>query len=189
MKNMEKKIWICSDTHFGHQRDFLWGPRGFKNIYEHDRQIIENWNSVVGVEDEVYHLGDVMLNDNEYGLSCLKQLKGKIHIIQGNHDTGSRLELYPQCWNVVEVCAAKYLRVGNQYYFLCHYPTLTSNLDNNKPLKARVINLCGHTHTKDRWCDWNKGVIYHCELDAHNNFPVEVSQIREEIQEKINKGR
>ena len=41
------KIWFTSDLHFGHDREFLWGPRGFENIQEHDAVIFEKWNSVV----------------------------------------------------------------------------------------------------------------------------------------------
>ena len=79
---MEKKIWLTSDTHFGHDRDFLYKPRGFKNIWDHDKTIIENWNNIIQPNDEVYHLGDVMLGNNEYGMvpvpfstvTALKQL-------------------------------------------------------------------------------------------------------------------
>ena len=89
---MENKIWFVSDTHFGHQKEFLWGPRGFESSKEHDEAVIRNWNSVVAPEDIVYHLGDVMLGDNEYGLECLKRLNGKIHIISktehGNKQKG-----------------------------------------------------------------------------------------------------
>ena len=44
---MENKIWFTSDPHFGHQKEFLWGPRGFNSSLEHDEAIIQNWNSVV----------------------------------------------------------------------------------------------------------------------------------------------
>ena len=93
------KIFVTSDTHFGHDREFLWGPRGFISHVDHDRQVIENWNSVVGPDDIVYHLGDVMLGDTEYGMGCLAQLNGHIKIIRGNHDTDRRWALYatPQC--------------------------------------------------------------------------------------------
>lgn len=30
------KIFLTSDLHFGHQREFLYGPRGFNTIQEHD---------------------------------------------------------------------------------------------------------------------------------------------------------
>ena len=122
-----------------------------------------------------------MLNDNDYGLSCLKQLKGKIHIIRGNHCTDARIALYKECLNVVEVCDAKYLKVGKQSFFLSHYPCLTSNFDMNKPLNRRIINLCGHTHCKNKYKDMDKGLIYHVELDAHNCKPISIEEIIKDI--------
>lgn len=179
-------IYVTSDTHFGHSKNFLYEPRGFKNIYDHDNTIIKNWNKIVQPEDDVYLLGDVMLNDNDYGLSCLKQLKGQIHIIRGNHCTDARIALYKECWNVVEVCDAKWLKIGKQSFFLSHYPCLTDNHDDGKPLNRRVISLCGHIHTSDKWYDWNNGLIYHVEMDAHNCTPVSAEQIINDIKEKIN---
>ena len=37
-------VWFTSDLHLGHNKPFLYEPRGFKNIQEHDNAIIENWN-------------------------------------------------------------------------------------------------------------------------------------------------
>lgn len=174
-------IYITSDTHFGHSKPFLYEPRGFKNIYEHDNTIIKNWNEIVQPEDDIYLLGDVMLNNNNDGLSCLKQLKGRIHIIRGNHCTDVRIALYKECWNVVEVADAKWLKVGKQSFFLSHYPCLTSNYDCDKPIKRRTISLCGHSHTKNKFEDMDKGLIYHCELDCHNCYPVLLDNIINDI--------
>lgn len=181
-------IYFTSDTHFGHEKDFLWSPRGYNSIYEHDKDIIQKWNNIVTSDDDVYHLGDVMLGDNDYGLSCVKQLNGKLHIVRGNHDTNTRIELYKNCPNIVEVTEGKYFKWNKQNFYLSHYPTLTSNHDADKPLKRRVISLCGHTHTTDPFCDWDKGLIYHVELDAHNCYPILIDNIVEEIKMKINKG-
>ena len=47
------------------------------------------------------------------------------------------------------------------------------------PLKKQVINLCGHSHTVNHFADMDKdkGYIYHCELDAHNMYPVSIDTI------------
>ena len=165
------KIFITSDTHFGHDKDFLYRPRGYNSIQEHDIDIIKRWNEIIQPNDEIFHLGDVMLGDNDYGLSCIKQLKGKIHIIRGNHCTDTRMELYRNCHNVVEVCEGKFLKYKKYSFYLSHYPTITSNYDVDKPLKARVISLAGHSHTKDQFKDMDKGLIYHCELDTNDCYP------------------
>ena len=178
-------IYLTSDTHFGHSKNFLYEPRGFKNIYDHDNAIIKNWNEIVQPEDDVYLLGDVMLNDNDYGLSCLKQLKGQIHIIRGNHCTDARIELYKTCPNVVEVCDAKWLKYKKQMFFLSHYPCLTDNHDTDKPLSRRIVNVCGHCHTQDKWLDWDKGLIYHAEMDANGCKPISIDEILTDIKNKI----
>lgn len=54
-------IYFTSDTHFNHDREFIWGPRGFKNINESNKTIIDNWNNTVGPNDDVYMLGDFSL--------------------------------------------------------------------------------------------------------------------------------
>lgn len=175
------KIWVTSDWHFCHSKDFLWKPRGFNNQYEMNKIIIQKHNEIVKPEDDVYCLGDCMLNDNEMGLYCIKQLKGNIHIIRGNHDSETRIKLYSSCWNVVEVCEGKYLNYNGYHFYLSHYPCLCSNFDYDKPLKAKIISLCGHTHTQNKFQDMDKGLIYHVEVDAHNCYPIEIDQIIEDI--------
>ena len=179
------QIWVTSDWHFCHDKPFLFEPRGFKNQYEMNDAIIENHNAIVQPDDDVYVLGDCILCDNDEGIRCIKQLKGNLHIIRGNHCTDARIALYKECWNVVEVCDAKWLKVGKQNFFLSHYPCLTDNHDDDKPLNRRIISLCGHTHTPDKWYDWNNGLIYHVEMDAHGCQVVNIEQIISDIQNKI----
>ena len=176
------RVFVTSDTHFCHDRDFVWGKRGFESVEAMNAAIIKNWNSVVKPEDTVFLLGDVMLNNNEEGLRCLKQLNGTIFIAIGNHDTTERIVLYEQCHNVEAVEFAFRLKGDGFNLYLSHYPTKTSNCDGDKPLKRRVINLCGHVHTDDPLIELNNGeLIYHCEMDAHNCTPVLLSDILDEI--------
>lgn len=182
-----KKIWITADLHFGHSKPFLYEPRGFSSIEEHDKTIIKNWNSIVNSEDEVFILGDLMLNDNEHGIECLRQLNGHLNILRGNHETDNRWELYATLSNVNLLGWAQMLKYHKYYFYLSHYPTIINNYDADQPLKTRIINLCGHSHNKDPFCDKDKGLIYHCELDAHSNYPILLDNIIKEIKEKINK--
>ena len=164
-------IFVSSDLHFCLNKPFLYEPRGFFNIEEMNKNIVENWNSFVQPEDEAYVLGDIMLNDNEQGLELLKSLNGKIHIILGNHDTPTRESLYRECTNVVEITLAARLKYKGYHFFMTHYPCQTSNFDDNKSLKQRIINLCGHSHTKDPFLDWKQHPIFHCEVDTNDCYP------------------
>lgn len=181
-----KKIWLSSDYHFCHNKPFLYEPRGFNNVWDMNKDIIEKHNSCVNMIDDVYILGDLMLNNNEEGLKCIKQLKGSLHIILGNHCTDTRIELYKTCYNIVEIVYATRLNYKGYHFYLSHYPTFCSNFDDNKSLKSKTINLCGHSHITDPFGDWNRGVIYHVEVDAHNCYPVLLDNIINDINKKLN---
>lgn len=170
-------IWFTSDLHFGHDKPFIYEPRGFKNVHDMNAAIVSNWNAIVQPDDDVYVLGDLMLNDNEAGLKLIHQLKGNIHIILGNHDTDSRVELYSSCYNVCSIEYATVLKYNGYRFYLSHYPTIATNYDQDKPLKRQTINLCGHTHAVDALSDITKGLIYHCELDAHDCRPICIDDI------------
>ena len=179
-------IYLTSDWHFCHNQPFLYEPRGFKNVDEMNEAIIAKHNSIVSPEDDVIVLGDLMLNNTEKGIRCVNRLNGNLHIVYGNHDTPKRIQEYvnlkldTEFWGYA--IPYKYKKYS---FYLSHYPTLTSNLDSNEPLKARVINLCGHSHTQDRWADGDKGLIYHVEMDAHDCKPVNIRNIITEIKEHL----
>lgn len=181
---------FISDLHLFHRPEFCWGPRGFSSVEEMNEAIVSNWNSVVADDDEVYVLGDCILNDNEGGIELLKQLKGHIYIIAGNHDTDARIELYKQLDNVEYLGFAHRLKYKKYHFFLCHYPVLCDNYDDTESLKTKMICLCGHTHTKDPFIDMKKGlgIIYHVDADAHNCTPVSIEQIIQDIKEFRNGG-
>jgi calcineurin-like phosphoesterase family protein len=145
-----------------------------------NEQIIKNFNEVVDWTDDLYILGDCFLNNNEEGMSYMRRLPGKKHVIWGNHDTTARQELM---WSENFDCLgyANMLKYNGYSFYLSHYPTLTSNYDYEKPLKRRVINLCGHTHTDNKFADFNKGLIYHVELDTNRCYPWLIDDIIENI--------
>ena len=100
-------IYLTSDLHFNHDREFVYGARGFNSVQEMNEAIIERWNSVVSDEDDVYLLGDICLGGAtleklQENRELIKRLHGKIHVINGNHDTDKRQLMYTTCENVVE---------------------------------------------------------------------------------------
>ena len=80
------KIWVISDTHFGHENIIQYHNRPFANAELMDECIADNWNSVVSDDDIVYHLGDVYLGAS---LVSIGSLKGRKRLILGNHDNGT----------------------------------------------------------------------------------------------------
>lgn len=149
--------------------------------------IIQRHNEVVKNDDTVYVLGDLMLGpDIDKGLELIGRLNGHICFIRGNHDIDNRVQAYLRAF-IVCMGDAYSMKYNGYHFYLSHYPTITANNDYDKPLKARVINLCGHYHTKNPFIDWGeKGMTtYHVEMDAHNCYPVNIKQIIEEMKQKI----
>ena len=165
------KIFLTSDTHFGHDREFLWGPRGFTSSQEHDEAVIKNWNETVSAEDTVYHLGDLMLGDNLYGIECVKRLNGHIKLIRGNHDTDARWKLYEKLPNVELVGWADVIKYKKYNFYLSHHPTLTSNLEKAPHLRMHLINLYGHTHQRGKFYQ-DMPYMFHVGLDSNDNRPI-----------------
>ncbi len=154
-----------------------------------NENLIEKFNTYVRPNDDVYVLGDLMLGGSEHiedGIELISRLNGNLHVIRGNHDTEKRWEAYHQLYpKIIELETAKFWKYGKYHFYLSHFPSLTANYDNEKPLKSKTINICGHTHTTDRFIDFDKGLIYHCEVDAHNGFPITIDEIIEDIKQKI----
>lgn len=178
------RIFCTSDLHLGHNQPFLYESRGYASIEHHDENIVRIWNENVRPDDTVIILGDLMLNNNNGGINKLRRLNGHKMIILGNHDTQAREELYENLWDTEVLGYAMPFRYQGYSFYLSHYPCLVSNYDADKPLKRRTIALAGHNHTKDKWCDWDKGLIYHVEWDAHGK-PILLDDIITDIKEKL----
>lgn len=176
-------IFLTSDLHFGHSRQFIYGPRGFSSIDEHDTEIIKRWNERVEPSDEVYILGDLMLNDNVYGLECLKLLNGVKYAVRGNHDTDTRWPLYSAV-GVQTLGWAHYLNYRKYHFYMSHFPTLTGNLE-AESLHQMTLNLHGHTHSKDMFYE-DRPYMFNVALDAHNCYPVLLDDIIEHMKNKVN---
>jgi calcineurin-like phosphoesterase family protein len=86
------KVWFLSDLHYGHDRDFIYGPRGFKSVAEHDETLAHRWNALVSNDDVVFHLGDLMCNaDVAKFWALMRRLNFKrLYILLGNHPSGQK---------------------------------------------------------------------------------------------------
>ena len=62
-------VFFTADTHFGDHRTINIQRRPFATVDETDALLIANWNGVVGLDDTVWHLGDVAGVRRTY-LSC-----------------------------------------------------------------------------------------------------------------------
>lgn len=112
------RLWFTADTHFGHAKIIQHSRRPFADVAEMDAMLIARWNDLVGERDTVWHLGDFChwrCDPEPYR----KQLKGRIHLVYGNHDEDARKVLAGLFDSVQDV---KYLRHDGERLWLSHYP-------------------------------------------------------------------
>lgn len=178
-------IYFTSDWHFNHNRPFIWADRGFNSVQEMNERIIENHNKIVKPNDIVYCLGDCCLGDSiEENKKLIERLNGTLYLIRGNHCTEARNQMYTSCKNVIDCGRYAFVLKDKKWnFYLSHYPTAIGNYDDEK-IHNKFYCLCGHSHTTDKWKDFNSMKSYHVELDAHNIFPVSLEEIKADIRTK-----
>ena len=175
------QIWVTSDLHLGHDKDFIWEPRGFKSCAEMTEKILDNLNTFVQPQDDLWILGDLVLGGLESAQTFLPQIPGKVHVILGNHDTNRRREIYESMgWD----CHYAYILKWYKYrFYLSHYPTITENLTKEYPTQA-LLGLHGHTHSKSKFYE-DRPYCYNVALDAHDNKPCRIDLIVTDIYNKL----
>jgi len=95
--------------------------RPFSGIEEMDAALIRLWNERVTEEDEVYILGDFAYHNGYAASWYLRQLKGRKHLIAGNHDRHTlRDESAISLFHSVEKMA--FISDQGRTVSLCHFP-------------------------------------------------------------------
>lgn len=114
--------YYIADCHFGDEKVIHFSYRPFETVEEMDAAMIRNWNRRINDWDDVYIVGDLIhrSEDPEY---YLKQLKGRLHLIVGNHDRKLKEEGHLSKY-FVEIAEYLVIRDGNHRLVLFHYPML-----------------------------------------------------------------
>ena len=132
------KFYI-SDLHFGHKNILTFDNRPFFTLSEMEHTIISNWNNRVEKNDEVYILGDMFWYNDE-APRILSELKGRKHLILGNHDgvNAEMVKHFVWCDRRLEV-----IKDEGQEIVLCHFPI--AHWD-GQMCTPQTIHLYGHIH-------------------------------------------
>jgi len=138
-------IYFSSDFHINHINicgptlsSWSKGYRDFDSINEMNDTIINNVNSVVGSNDELYFLGDFAFGDRTKIPEIRDRINcNKIYFLIGNHD--HNIHKYSNCFQWVR-----------HYHEFFHYGTLITMM--HYPIASwngigkGAINLHGHCH-------------------------------------------
>lgn len=142
---MGKTLFI-SDLHFGHKNILSFDNRPFSSIEEHDKFLIDSWNNKVGIDDDIWVLGDISWHNSTKTIEIFNQLNGIKHLCKGNHD--SKLLKNRQVQNLfVEICDYKEIQIENGIgIVICHYPIPCYNNH-----FYGWYHLYGHVHSSFEW--------------------------------------
>lgn len=178
LKINASEVYFTSDLHFWHKNVCKYCNRPYETVEEMNAGIIANWNSVISDNDTVFVLGDIGFCGIEKLRPLISQLKGKIILIQGNHDSDkviNRLleeELISQCHSLCQVTVIGDEECPEQDLTLCHFPMIDWL---NKERGAWMIH--GHQHQLPdtpscSYRHWDVG------LDKNNLVPISFEQLK-----------
>lgn len=115
-------IYYTADLHLGHGNVIPYSRRPYDTAEEMLEKLTKNWNSAVSDADDVYIIGDLFFRTkpNEQ-IEIIRQLKGKKHLINGNHDRKINSNVRSEF-----VSVADYAKIDDngRCVILSHYPIL-----------------------------------------------------------------
>ena len=138
-----KNYWFTSDWHLHHKNILKFTKRPYSSLEDMHEAYIEWNNKNVSENDEVWNLGDLTFGQLDVTKSILKRLKGKHHLVLGNHDiniSNHRNELLREGL-LASVHQYKELKIDRQKLILFHYPMRSWNNSN-----YGSFHLFGHVH-------------------------------------------
>lgn len=144
----DQNIFFTSDTHFGHTNIMKYCKRPFSSVEEMNETLINNWNSVVGENDIVFHLGDFGFVGSQEFKAIIERINGNIYLITGNHD---RKMLRDGSMNHFKFVGPElYISVNHQKIYLNHKPYLCFDGSYGRRDKTWTWQLFGHVHSGPR---------------------------------------
>ena len=188
--------YFTSDEHHYHYNIIRFCNRPFNNTTEMTDTIINNHNSMVTDRDEVYHLGDFAYKAAPENIVTLfEKLKGKHHVILGNHDKAVRIAYSKRYLDKLiisgkleiiggdaildnTISISKMVNIDGQLLFLSHY-----SLESwPSAFRAKSIMVHGHSHGNLPISKYRKIDVG---VDAISFFPISFIKIMEIMNAKV----
>jgi len=126
--------------------------RPFDTVEKMDEELIRAWNSVVGQDDIVYHMGDFALTNSTKTKNVLDRLNGILVLIVGNHEKSvMEKESVRARFSSIEDKLETY--VNKQFIVMCHYGMRVWNKSHHG-----AWMLYGHSHDSMEHEAWGRSM-------------------------------
>lgn len=189
--------FVWSDPHINHVNlaEKYRTSFGGGTVQSHDAAIREAWNDTVGLNDEVWLIGDAAMGKRAVSVPFFATLHGRKHLIPGNHDDvhpmydkktnfREKVAFYSQFFTIHDTIELGDEIFGISNTIVSHFPWLGSYVDHAEaerghydkwhPERDRygndIVIIHGHTHASEIFGDHS----VHVGVDAHPNGPIPV---------------
>lgn len=136
------RVFVISDTHFGHENIIRYCNRPFNSVEEMDQIMFKRWNETVSNNDIVIHLGDFSFYGKDKTRELIQKLNGKKILIMGNHDNYSEQFYRDAGFHTV----SRFPIIYDNFYMLSHAPLQLSET-------TPYANFYGHVHNDEKYQD------------------------------------
>jgi len=131
-----------SDLHLGHHNVLRFDNRPFETIEQMDEALIYLWNKKVTKTDDVWIVGDFSYRAEKDPSWYLEQLKGRKHLIIGNHDKAIlKSEKALSYFETVD--KMQFITDNGEKVILCHFPMAEWN-----GFHRGSYHVYGHIHNR-----------------------------------------
>ncbi len=165
-------VFFIADTHFGHTNIIEYENRPFQSVKDMNEHMIRSWNGQVNHQDKVFFLGDFGIGDKEYLSQIVVRLKGRKHMIMGNHDKGRTVKWWLDA-GFHEV--SEFPIIYKDFYMLSHEPLYVNR---NMP----YANIFGHVHSNPAYQTCTSQT-YCVSTERLNYKPIDFETLKKEIME------
>lgn len=133
------KIWVISDTHFGHKKLIEYGRPG-----DFEKKIIKGLKVLRG-NDLLIHLGDVCIgNDVIWHRDIIAKLPCRSVLVRGNHDRKTAEWYLAHGWDMV--CDSFQMIYRGKNIVFSHCPEMPAYWYNRTRFEGYDLNIHGHLH-------------------------------------------
>ena len=168
-------IYYTSDLHLGHENVIRHCSRPFVSADEMDAVLISKWNEKVHPTDTVYIIGDFLFRSKRPAEEYLAILKGKKHLIVGNHDKYWMEKVDLEAW-FESVSPMLFVNDHGQTATLCHYPMMSW-----PGMSRGGYMIYGHIHNNTDADYWpliaSRDLMLNAGVDVNGFAPVTLEEL------------
>ena len=165
--------FYTSDLHFDHSNMLNYEHRPWENVEKMNNVLLFRINASLGVNDELYILGDFTLRNTRSVVEKFRDgiICRHVHLVTGNHDYFAKREWAKELFETIQ--PYKEIYDEGRKLILCHYPILYWN-----GMDKGSIHMYGHIQSREGMQHPHKDA-YNVGVDVNDWCPVTLKELLE----------